>query len=170
MMFLLSMSLTKISVLLFFLRLLDRRCHTLLYYTVHAGITIIVLGFFAFFFVLIFACKPVNAAWLAMDWQWPNDYNCAARELSDLFNGAFAIGTDVYAFVLPVFIVRGLQITRTRKAMLYVVFCCGLAVIGASIARTFFGKRIYQDERGDLTCKHSKKRMYDMLTSRRGRT
>ena len=169
MMFLASMSLTKISVLLFFLRLVNRRCHTALYYTVHAGIAFIVLCFIAFFFVLIFACKPVNAVYLAMDWTWNGDYNCAAREMSDLFNGVCAIASDVYSVLLPVFIVRGLQITRGRKIMLYIVFCCGLAVIGASIARTVAGKRIYKHKHGDITCECQRADCKDTLTSDRGR-
>lgn len=155
MLFLASMCLTKTSVLLFFLRLVNKSHHPALYWTAVAGIIINVLSFFAFAFVLIFACKPISAAWLAMDWRWPDEYDCAPREMSDLMNGVTSILTDIYAVVLPVFIVSKLRLSRAQKTLLYVVFCCGLIVIGASIARSVYGKRMYTDSSGDLMCKCS---------------
>lgn len=153
MFFLASMTCIKCSVLLFFLRLVDRRVFCGIYYAVIGGVIFTILWFLAFLFVLIFACNPVRAAYMGMDWTWTVHYSCAAREPSDLMNGIFSILTDVYAIVLPALIVRGLQITRTRRLILYGVFGCGLMVIGASIARTVVGKRIYNADRGDLTCK-----------------
>ena len=155
MFFVISMSAIKASVLLFFLRLIDNRHSRTLYYTVIAGIVLIALAGTAFIFVLIFSCQPISAVYRGMDPKWLTEYRCINREPSDLFNGIFNICTDIYSIILPVLVVRGLSMDRKRKIVLYVIFCCSLIVVVASIVRTIYGKRIYRDARADLTCKYS---------------
>jgi hypothetical protein len=150
--FLASSSCTKISILVFFLRLLDRHIHRELYWTVIVAISFIGVSFVAFSLLTILSCNPVQAAWMSLDVTWPVAYNCNGRKMADLLNGIFSISTDVFSVVLPVLIVRRLQISQKQKIILYGVFCCGLAVVGAAIARTFYSRRMYTDKNGDISC------------------
>ena len=154
--FVMSMSAVKASVLLFFLRLIDRRHSRTLHHAVVAGIALIAMTCTAWMFVLIFSCKPISAVFRGIDPKWATEYRCINREPSDLFNGIFNICTDIISIILPVMVVRGLSMDRGRKIILYIIFCCSLVVIAASITRTIFGKRLYRDSRADLTCRYAR--------------
>jgi hypothetical protein len=149
--FLCSLCCTKASVLLFFLRLINRSHYRTLYWAVMGGILFIFVYWLAFILVLIFSCKPIDAVYKSMNLNWNGQYTCIQREACDITNGALSVVTDVYSVAIPVFIVSKLTMSWMRKAVLYVVFCCSLVVVGASTARTVYMKRMYTEERGDLT-------------------
>jgi hypothetical protein len=152
-MFLTSLCLTKISVLLFFRRLIDRSHSPWISKAIWGAIAFTVAYFFAFFFFLVFACDPVNAAWRSLNITWTGKYQCADRHIVDPLNGVFSVFSDIYSLIIPILIVSRLTMPSNRKVLLHGIFCCGLIVIGAGIARTIWLARLFTDPRRDLTCK-----------------
>jgi hypothetical protein len=150
--FLTSLCLTKISVLLFFRRLIDRSHSPWISKSIWGAIAFTVAYFFAFFFFLVFACNPIDAAWKSLNITWTGKYKCIDRSVVDPLNGVFSVVSDAYSMAIPIMIVSRLTMASNRKVVLYFVFCCGLIVIGAGIARSIWLARLYTDERRDLTC------------------
>ncbi|KAF2427553.1 hypothetical protein EJ08DRAFT_637272 [Tothia fuscella] len=113
--FLASLCLTKISVLLFFRRLIDRS----------------------------------YSPWITIGVK----YHCADRNIVDVLVGALSVFSDLYSMVIPVYIVSKVKIERKQKMVLYAVFCCGLMVIGAGGARTYYLHKVNTSQMRDLTRK-----------------
>lgn len=87
-----------------------------------------------------------------MNIGWTGEYKCIDRNIVDPLNGVFSVFSDAYSMVIPLLIVSRLTVPANRKRVLYVVFCCGLIVLGAGIARTIYLARLYTDPRRDQTC------------------
>jgi hypothetical protein len=152
--FLTSLCLTKFSVLLFFRRLIDRSHSPWISKAIWGAIAFTIAYFFAFFFFLVFACDPINSAWKSLNITWLGKYKCADRHVVDPLNGVFSVFSDAYSMAIPFVIVGRLNMAANRKVALHIIFCCGLIVLGAGIARTIWLARLYTDSRRDLTCKH----------------
>jgi hypothetical protein len=150
--FLCSLCCTKISVLLFFRRLGSKSYCRTLSWAINGGVLFIIAYWLAFFFFFIFACDPVEAAWKSMNVTWPVRYKCVSKKIADPLNGILSVFTDIYAIAITVVILSQLSLPRSRKAMLYIVFGCGLSVVGAAAVRTTYIWKMYTDERRDLTC------------------
>jgi hypothetical protein len=153
--FLSSLCLTKVSVVLFYRRLIDHSHSKWINRATWASIAFTVAYFISFFVVLVFACKPINAAWLSLNITWQGSYTCLDRHQSDPLNGVFSVFSDLYSMGIPIAIVSRLSMPLNRKIILYMVFLCSLVVLGAGIARTVWLSRLYTDPRRDLTCKRS---------------
>ncbi|QDS68591.1 hypothetical protein FKW77_000730 [Venturia effusa] len=149
--FLSSLTLTKISVLLFFRRLIDRSHSPWISRSIWAAMAFTLAYFFSFFLFLMLACNPTYATWKSLDITWTGSYRCVDRNLVDPLNGVFSVFSDAYSIVIPVLVVRRLSMPAVRKVLLYLVFCCGLIVIGAGVARTIWTVRLYTDPRRDQT-------------------
>jgi hypothetical protein len=109
--------------------------------------------FFAFSLFLVFACKPIEASWMSLDLTWKVHYKCVDRNIPDALVGILSVFSDLYSIAIPVYIVSKLKMQKSRKVVLYVVFCCGLVVVGAAIARTYYLMKLHTDPRRDLTRK-----------------
>jgi hypothetical protein len=153
--FLATMTLTKVSVLLFFRRLVDRSYSKWITYAIWLAVAFTIAYFFAFTLFLIFACTPTQASWKSLDLTWKKPYHCVDREVVDTLVGSLSVFSDLYAMLIPIYIVSKLKMQMSRKIVLYIVFCCGLVVIGAGIARTYYLSRLATDPRRDLTCEFS---------------
>ncbi|TID22645.1 hypothetical protein E2P81_ATG01771 [Venturia nashicola] len=149
--FLTGLCLTKISVLLFFRRLIDGSHSPLIKKSIWAAIGFIVAYYASFLSFLIFACNPTDATWKSLNIGWTGKYKCADREVVDPLNGVFSVLSDFYSIIIPVLVVYRLTMPASRKAVLYFVFCCGLVVLGAGIARTVWLARLYTDPLRDQT-------------------
>jgi len=149
--FLFSLSCTKISVLLFFRRLVEGSYGQELRICIWAAIGFTIAYFFSFMFFLIFACSPVEASWKSLNIGWGVDYHCVDRKSVDPLVGALSVFSDLYTMVIPVYIVGRLKLPMSRKIMLYVIFCCGLVVVGAGTMRTIYLARLHTDPLRDLT-------------------
>lgn len=150
--FLTSLCLTKISVLLFFRRLIDRSHSPWISRAIWVAIAFTVAYYFSFLFFLIFACDPIYATWKSLNITWTVKYQCADRNVVDPLNGVFSVFSDAYSMIIPLLVVSRLSMPANRKAVLYLVFCCGLIVLGAGIARTIWLARLYTDPKRDQTC------------------
>jgi hypothetical protein len=151
--FLGSLTFTKISVLLFFRRLIDRSYSKWISRAIWIAIAFTIAYWLAFSLFLVFACNPVEASWKSLNLKWNVPYHCVDRDVVDPLVGALSVFSDIYAMAIPIYIVSKLKMQTSRKVVLYIVFCCGLVVTGAGIARTYFLWKLSRDKRRDLTCK-----------------
>jgi len=120
-------------------------------YSITGAIVFIIAYFLAFTIFLIFVCDPISAVWKSLNITYTGKYKCQSRKAVDPTNGALSVFSDVYSLGIPVIIVSKLTLPWSRKIMLYFVFCCGLIVVGAGIARTYYLSRMFTDPQRDLT-------------------
>jgi hypothetical protein len=151
--FLISLCLTKISVLLFFRRLIDHSSSSHITIAVWAAIAFTIAYYFAFALFLVFACHPVKASWKSLNIAWGlrNKYQCVDRRYVDPLVGVLSVFSDLYSMAIPVYIVSKLKMEKKKKLVLYGVFCCGLVVVGAGCARTYYLAKLHTDPMRDLT-------------------
>lgn len=149
--FISSLTLTKISVLLFFRRLIDGSYSRWVSRAIWFAVAFTIAYFVSFFLFLVFVCKPVEASWKSLDLTWTTKYSCATRSVPDEMVGILSVFSDIYSMVIPVYVVSKLKMPRGNKIVLYVVFCCGLVVCGAGGARTYYLVQLHADPERDLT-------------------
>jgi len=157
-MFLLSTSCTKISILLFYRRLVDRSYSKWIQRGIYLAIGFTVVYLLVFTLFLAFFCSPSTAAWQSLDLSYNKTYRCADRAIADPLVGFVSAFSDIYAIAIPEIVVSRLKMPRRQKIVLYAVFGAGLIVVAAAIIRTGFFIRLHTDPRRDITC------MYQTLT------
>lgn len=129
---------TKISVLLFYRRLVDCSYDKRWKWAVIASIIFTGAWTVAFMLCLILNCNPTEAYWKAFDPTWAHDYSCVDTTFINLLAGIFAIISDFYSVILPCLITRSITLPANQKLALNIIFCMGLLCVGAGIARTYY--------------------------------
>ena len=115
----LSLTLPKISVLLFYARALGTKVKTFKYalWVTHC----LVIGwFFAMGFFTIFLCDPVEK-------QWRPSLPGGCHSITELWLACTisSVVIDLILLLLPLPILWQLQMKRSRKMLLMAVFACG---------------------------------------------
>lgn len=136
--FLITGCLVKVSVLLFYRRLVAGTCSKPWIYAVLAAIVFTILWTCGFVFALIFNCTPTEAYWRALDPTYTTPHHCVNTTVNNLLSGVMAVISDLYAVVLPCMMMRSIQISRVQRLALYGIFSMGLVVVGASCVRTYY--------------------------------
>lgn len=95
--FITGLCVTKVSILLFFRRLIDGSYQRALSFSIIGAILFTTAYWIAFLFFLIFACDPVDAAWKSSDIAWRGKYRCASRRIMDPVNGILSAFSDAYS-------------------------------------------------------------------------
>ncbi|KAK4176027.1 hypothetical protein QBC36DRAFT_387776 [Triangularia setosa] len=127
--YLLTLLLTKLSILLLYLRLLSYQNSR---YLVHFILSVVLLtnGLWTLSTVVT-ACLPLAAFWDKA--SYPNAY-CHPRSFW-LGNTGLHIGTDILLYVLPLPVIVNLQMRRRQKVALYGIFALGFFVCSISVVR-----------------------------------
>jgi len=120
-----STCLIKISILLFYRRLIVRTYSCTMQKAIYASIAFTIVFFVAFSLLLVFICVPTSASWTGMDVFSSKVYRCHSRRIADMLHGIFSMLTDLYALIIPNIVVMRMQLPRKQKLMLYAVFSCG---------------------------------------------
>ncbi|KIW03331.1 uncharacterized protein PV09_05543 [Verruconis gallopava] len=149
--FLISTCATKISILLFYRRLVNGSFSKLLQWSIYVGIAFIVAYLLTFTIFLGVFCSPSSASWQSLDLSYMKPYKCVDRAIVDPLVGIISAASDIYAIVIPEIIVKKLKLPQRRKVILYVIFGAGLVVVVAALIRTGFFIRLHTDPRRDLT-------------------
>ncbi|OJI99279.1 hypothetical protein ASPVEDRAFT_80895 [Aspergillus versicolor CBS 583.65] len=127
----LTICFNKLSLLSLYLRLFPSKTfRTLCYVT----IAIIVGGSIGFIFATVFQCIPVYASWHKQTPGMKCIDNAAFRWSWAAYNTA----SDIWIFLMPLPRLARLQLDRTRKAGLIVIFSLGLFVCITSIVRMVY--------------------------------
>lgn len=136
--FLSTACLVKISVLLFYRRLVRDTFSPAWKWAVIAAIVVTVAYTVAFILALVFNCSPTEAYWEGFNPNYTQSYSCVNTTILNTLSGFMGILGDLYSVVLPCIMTRNLTLPGPQKVGLYVVFSLGLLVTGASCARTYY--------------------------------
>lgn len=128
----------RISILLFYRRLVAGTFSKRWKIAVFVAIGFTVAWTLAFILALFLNCTPFEAYWKAFDPTYQKDFNCADTSVINALSGAFAIPGDLYAVGLPWAMTWKLQMPRRQKIALNAVFSLGLVVVAACGVRTYY--------------------------------
>ena len=151
--FLLSTAATKPSILVFYLRLLDRSINPHLVFAVYAGIAFTIAYMLAILIFLGTFCTPAAASWQSLDLSYSKEFKCASRAISDPLAGILSAAGDIWALTIPEIIVAQLKLPQRRKLVLYAIFGVGAVFIVAALIRTGYFVHFHAEPLRDLTCK-----------------
>ncbi|KAF2098059.1 hypothetical protein NA57DRAFT_76856 [Rhizodiscina lignyota] len=146
----------KVSVLLFYQRVVEGTCSR--YYKVSVWVALIfcVLYSIVFEFLLFTICRPVEAIWMRYDPTYTANYHCVSpftETWTTQLAGALSVFSDFYALLLPGFLLMQLNIPMRQKVGLYCIFGLGFSVVAAGIVRTIYLGRVFSGKSTDITCK-----------------
>ncbi|KAJ5982847.1 hypothetical protein N7481_004946 [Penicillium waksmanii] len=123
----LTMNMTKMSILMLYLRIFIQRWFRMVCY---ALLCIIASYMVAAFFASIFQCIPVAKAW---NKAIPG--SCIDITTNWYANAGFSIATDIIILALPMYPIYNSRIVLDRKIALMMVFALGAFVAVTSIIR-----------------------------------
>lgn len=139
--FLWSTAFVKISVLLFYRRLVAGTYSKRFKWALWSAIAFIVLYTIILFFLHCFSCVPLEAQWRQFDLSYTERHYCASPKVQGAIaelGGALSVITDFYSVMLPAMLLLKIKITRRQRIGLMFVFALGFLVVIAGIVRTVF--------------------------------
>ena len=141
--YIISITLIKVSVLLFYRRLSVKFSKTFLIAT-WIGIAYNTLYFVAFALVLLLICRPLHSYWDAFNpvWAATHHFHCGNERVTLPASSGFSVLGDFYSTLLPLILVYHLELPRRQKIALYGLFTLGFAAVGAGIVRTVLMYRL----------------------------
>ena len=128
MIYYITVGLTKIAILLLYLRLIPQRSYRVVIYIFIAFVTGTVL---ASVLANIFQCNPVAFAW-NKEIEGGTCFNQTALYYS---NAALDIFQDIFIYCLPLRVIYDLQVPKRQKVALGVIFAIGGFVCITGIVR-----------------------------------
>jgi hypothetical protein len=168
-----STCLSKLSILSFQRRLLQRTHNPRYTRAIDCAIIFTIIFWFSFWMFLLLSCTPTEAAWKSMNVGYDKPYKCRHRNIPDPMVGILSVASDIYALIIPELLIYRLRLERKTKIILYFVFGSGLLyefdadyyrwnilthvrVVGAGTARTVWLERLFSEPLRDLTCKSNR--------------
>ncbi|OCL12389.1 hypothetical protein AOQ84DRAFT_155692 [Glonium stellatum] len=125
-----SLALTKISILLFYLRIFpDRGFRRSVYFTMACCAAYII----AFIPITVFQCRPINLAWKR--WDGEHKGNCINLNAEGWTASGFNIALDIATIVLPLRPLSKLALSRRKKIGIMFMFTLGFFVTVISMLR-----------------------------------
>jgi hypothetical protein len=131
---------TKVSVLLFYRRLVEGTYSKLWRWLVLFAIAFTAAYTVAFCVMLLINCTPTEAYWKAFDpvYATTHNYTCLDTKIINTLAGVFAATSDLYSVALPCIITWHFSVPRAQKIALNIIFSLGLLVVAASGVRTYY--------------------------------
>jgi hypothetical protein len=126
MVFVATTGLTKISNLLFYLRMGAGSSNKTWVYINYGGIVIIAIYMGAFILNTLFICDPIDSYWKSFSLTYNKPYHCRMENVTGPMVGIGSVLTDIVAAVFPAFLFKDLHISRREKIGLWLVFGLGL--------------------------------------------
>ncbi|KOS45439.1 hypothetical protein ACN38_g3654 [Penicillium nordicum] len=123
----LTMNMTKMSILMLYLRIFIQRWFRITCYVLLVIITSYMVGAF---FASVFQCTPVARAW---NKTIPG--SCINITTNWYANAGFSIATDIIILTLPMYPLYKSKIILKRKIALMIIFALGVFVVVTSIVR-----------------------------------
>jgi hypothetical protein len=125
---LIGTSCIKISILLFYRRLVKGLSNPLIKYTIWSSIAFIVLFTIAFLIILLVQCSPISAVWQSINPLYSEPHRCMSQHavlITTFFSNSIYVFADLLCVTLPAIVVMRLRLDfRSRVALLF-VFCVG---------------------------------------------
>ncbi|TKA81182.1 hypothetical protein B0A55_02624 [Friedmanniomyces simplex] len=136
--FLISTASTKISVLLFYRRLVQGTFSKRWRMATIGAVVFTACYCVAFVLALILNCNPTEAYWKAYSLSYKKSYTCADTKNLNPVSGALSVFSDLYSVVLPMGMLRHFEAPKRQKLALNAVFSLGLIVVAAACVRTYY--------------------------------
>lgn len=128
--YMVTTSITKISILLFYRRLAAGTIIPVFQWLCYASIIFVIAYFIAFFTNIFLLCTPLSSYWLQADYVWltlhGSDFHCQDEALALVISAAISAFQDVLACCLPMILLWKLQIPRRQKYALGAIFSVGI--------------------------------------------
>ncbi|EEQ87665.1 CFEM domain-containing protein [Blastomyces dermatitidis ER-3] len=130
-MYFVTMNVTKVSILFFYLRIFPSHkfkiaCYVVMSVTIAYGTALV--------FAALFQCNPVHLAWEHWDGEHTN-YKCSNINLIGWLSAAINIVLDIVIITLPVKQLLGLSLSVKKKIHILLMFGVGFFVTIVSIIR-----------------------------------
>lgn len=132
---------TKVSILLFYRRLVSGTYSTRYKWLIWCAIGFTIAYTFTFCVVLLANCTPTRAYWMAFDFKYAltENYQCMDTSVINAMAGVCAALSDIYAVALPCILTWQLKsVPRRQKIALFGIFSLGLVVVAVSGVRTYW--------------------------------
>lgn len=132
---------TKVSILLFYRRLVTGTYSKRYKWLIRFAIAFTIAYTVAFCIMLLVNCSPTKAYWMAFDFKYAltEDYTCMDTSVINTMAGVCAAISDVYAVALPCILTWQLSsVPKRQKIALFGIFSLGLVVVAASGVRTYW--------------------------------
>ncbi len=117
--------LIKASILLFYRRLVSRTNTKFFHQIIHACLAMVISYTIIITCLLLFSCRPIDAAWMRMNPMYTKTFTCidvpATARASALINVIF----DFIITALPLLFLSQLQIQRKQKLAISALFALG---------------------------------------------
>jgi len=146
--------LIKLSILVFYLRLADRRVSPNFIYSVWFAIAFAIAHMITFFFTAIFICTPFHAIWDSFlpIWAQTQEYHCINEGLAIGAQSIISLVHDLLTALLPAALLYSTRIPAKQKIGISCLFALGILVCGLVAARVVFQWIVVGDS-WDETCK-----------------
>ena len=118
----------KISILLFYRRLVAGTYSNAFKWVVWTSIGFVALYTFVWFVLILTTCTPLEAYWKSLNIDYTREYSCASYALQknlSLVGGVLSVITDLYSVLLPTSVLLNLNITKKKKFGLVLIFGAG---------------------------------------------
>ncbi|KAF2800269.1 hypothetical protein K505DRAFT_229155, partial [Melanomma pulvis-pyrius CBS 109.77] len=152
--YLITTTLTKISILTFYQRITSSLISKPFKICVWASILFVAAYGITFVFVLLFTCWPVEAYWYRFTTSWlkTHTYKCHDELVTLLVIISISTAQDFVACILPMFIIHKLTLPFRQKFALIVIFGIGALTCGVGALRIHWAHRVfYYVRNGDPT-------------------
>jgi hypothetical protein len=138
-----TLSLTKISVLLFYRRLSVSFTKAFMIAT-WVGIAYNALYLIGFVLLFLLFCRPIQAYWMEFDPKWPqtHSYKCGSEQIAEPMSGILSTVGDLYSALLPMILIGRLLMPTRQKWALYILFSLAFPVIVSGIIRCVYLYRV----------------------------
>ena len=128
----------KISILLFYRRIVNGTFQLRWRLAVWLAIRFTVAYTIALALALCLSCQPIQAYWRILDLAWvrQHSFECHLSKAYNPLAGGLTIFSDLYSVLLPCLMCRNLSMPFWQKVALYGLFCTGFLVAAAAGVRT----------------------------------
>ncbi|KAL2283109.1 hypothetical protein FJTKL_10211 [Diaporthe vaccinii] len=131
MLYIVHISATKLSVCFFFVRIFDASPNFRRFAYPVVGMNILIMVFFVL--IVVFQCKPIHLAWTG--WAKEEPGHCLDIYKLVLGNGIINLFMDAVIIGLPIYETFKLQLSKTKKFAIALMFGMGFALTIVGIVR-----------------------------------
>jgi len=123
--FQISSCLIKISILLFYRRLVQRTHSRFMQMAIYVAINFTIIYMLATVVILFVVCLPTSSYWESLDVSYNKPYKCINTSIIDPLIVALSVFSDFYSLIIPQVVIRRLKMATREKLMLYIIFASG---------------------------------------------
>ncbi|KAF2878398.1 hypothetical protein BDV95DRAFT_477005, partial [Massariosphaeria phaeospora] len=146
--YLITTVLTKVSILFFLLRIMDRTSSKAFLWSVWAMMAFVVAYGVSCFFAILFTCWPIDAAWnqYRLDWiiQKKKSFKCTNLTVIIIASACISTTQDLLTCILPLLFIRKLKIPQQRKLAVMSVFGIGVIACVFGVLRVVYTALLYR--------------------------